>query len=98
MRSESRERAVWRITGRTAASASNSQEIDVYVAVKEGVYVYDALDNRLTPIVAGDLRAYALTPGRPGVDAKAPVHLIYIVDIHRLTHTAGYQEPRIAGS
>jgi len=81
------------VTGRTAASASNSQEIDLYVAVREGVYVYDALENRLKPIVAGDLRSDALNPGQRGMDAKAPVQLIYIVDIHRLTHTAGYQEP-----
>ncbi len=81
------------VTGRTAASASNSQEIDLYVAVREGVYVYDALENRLNPIVAGDLRSDALHPGQRGMDAQAPVQLIYIVDIDRLTHTAGYQEP-----
>lgn len=79
--------------GRTAASASNSQEIDLYVALEEGVYIYDAFDNRLMPIVVGDLRVSALTPHQRGVDAKAPVQLIYVVDIHRLTHTAGFQEP-----
>jgi hypothetical protein len=83
----------FRVPGRTAASASNSQEIDLYVAVKEGVYLYAALDNLLAPIVAGDLRVGALTPGQRGIDAKAPVQLIYVVDIHRLTHTAGFQEP-----
>src|SRR5208282_6080805 len=39
--------------GRTAGSASNSQEIDVYVALKEGTYLYDPFVNRLTPVVAG---------------------------------------------
>lgn len=81
------------LPGRTAASASNSQEIDLYVALEEGVYLYDALNNRLAPIVAGDLRGNALTPGQRGVETKAPVHLIYVVDVHRLTHTAGFQEP-----
>src|ERR1019366_6833030 len=61
------------VPGRTAASASNSQEIDLYVAVKEGVYLYAALDNLLAPIVAGDLRVGALTPGQRGIDAKVPV-------------------------
>jgi nitroreductase len=79
--------------GRTAASASNSQEIDLYAAVEEGVYLYDALNNLLAPKVAGDLRFAALTPGQRGVDAKAPVQLIFVVDLHRLTHTAGFQEP-----
>jgi hypothetical protein len=83
------------VAGRTAASASNSQEIDLYVALKEGVYLYDALENRLLPVVASDLRAGALTPGQRGVDAKAPVQLIFVVDVHRLTHTAGMQEPRL---
>jgi len=81
------------IAGRTAASASNSQEIDLYVAVREGVYLYDALNNLLSPIVAGDLRAGALTPGQRGINANAPVQLIYVVDVHRLTHTACFQEP-----
>jgi hypothetical protein len=81
------------LPGRTAASASNSQEIDLYVAVKEGVYVYEAVDHRLAPIVGGDLRAGALTPGQRGIDAQAPVQLIYVVDVHRLTHTTGFQEP-----
>jgi nitroreductase len=81
------------IPGRTAASASNSQEIDLYVALSEGVYVYDAVNNLLVPTVAGDFRVDALTPGQRGIDAKAPVQLIYVVDVHRLTHTAGFQEP-----
>jgi nitroreductase len=63
------------------------------VALAEGIYLYNALNNRLVPVVAGDLRASALTPGQQGVDAKAPVQLIYVVDLHRLTHTTGFQEP-----
>jgi nitroreductase len=78
---------------RTAASASNSQEIDLYVALKQGVFLYDANNNLLAPVINGDLRSLALTPGQRGVDAKAPVQLIYVADIHRLTHTKGFQEP-----
>jgi len=81
------------VSGRTAASASYSQEIDLFVAVKEGAHLYDALNNLLAPIIARDLRLAALTPGQPRVDAKAPVELAYVVDVHRLTHTAGFQEP-----
>ncbi|MFI4889557.1 MAG: nitroreductase family protein [Steroidobacterales bacterium] len=88
-----REKGPFAIPGRTAASASNSQEIDVYVALAQGVYLYDALGHHLVPVVAGDLRACAMTPGQRGVTATAPVQLIYVVDVHRLTHTAGFQEP-----
>jgi Nitroreductase family len=81
------------ISGRTAASASNSQEIDLYVAMQEGTYLYDAFRHRLIPVVAGDLRALALGQGQPNVGAKTPVRLIYIVDVNKLSHTSGYQEP-----
>lgn len=43
--------------GRTAPSASNSQEIDLYVALPEGVYLYEAVPHRLTPVAAGDRRS-----------------------------------------
>ncbi len=79
--------------GRTAASASNSQEIDLYVGLKQGVFLYDANNHLLAPVIDGDLRSLALTPGQRGVDANAPVHLIYAADIHRLTDTKGFQEP-----
>ena len=42
-----RETAAFGKPGRTAPSASNSQEIDLYVAMPEGVYIYDAVPHRL---------------------------------------------------
>jgi hypothetical protein len=79
--------------GRTAASASNSQEIDLYVALPEGIYLYEALPHRLTLVVAGDLREMAISQGQRGTAAgKAPVNLIYVVDIAKYK-TAGFQEP-----
>jgi SagB-type dehydrogenase family enzyme len=78
--------------GRTAASASSSQEIDLYVAIEDGAYLYDAVAHRLNPVAAGDLRALALN-SRQGVGSLAPVQLIYVVDLRRLTHTVGFDEP-----
>jgi len=63
--------------GRTAPSASNSQEIDLYVALPEGVYRYEAAPHRLAPVVAGDFRARS---GR-GAAAIAPVNIFYVVDL-----------------
>ena len=74
-----RERGSFGKPGRTAASASNSQEIDLYVALPEGVYLYEAVPHRLTPIVAGDFRGRA---GR-GAAASAPVNIFYVVDLSR---------------
>jgi hypothetical protein len=45
--------------GRTAASASNSQEIDLYIALPECVYLYEGTSHRLAPVVAGDFRGQA---------------------------------------
>ena len=79
--------------GITAASASNSQEIDVFVALEEGAYLFDAHRHRLLPAVASDLREMSIGPGQKNVAMKAPVQLLYVVDIDRLVHTSGFQEP-----
>jgi len=44
---------------RTAPSAMNWQETDVYVILAEGAFLYDAKAAALTPVIAGDLRALA---------------------------------------
>jgi len=88
-----RRRGPFGMSGRTAASASNSQEIDLYVALEEGAYLYDPLQHRLVPVVAGDLRPLAIGPGQASAGAESPVRLIYVVDIDRLVHTSGFQEP-----
>ena len=43
-------------TGRTAPSGMNLQVVDVYVALPEGVYLYEAAPHRLSPVVAQDVR------------------------------------------
>jgi SagB-type dehydrogenase family enzyme len=63
---------------RTAPSARNWQEIDIYVAMAEGTYVYDAKAHRLNPILSGDVRA--ATGGQDFVK-DAPVNLVYIADL-----------------
>ena len=87
-----RKRGPFGAPGRTAASASNSQEIDLYVVLKDAAYLYDAVSNRLDPVAAGDLRSIAMN-SRQGVGSQAPVQLIYVVDLNRLAHTAGFDEP-----
>jgi nitroreductase len=77
--------------GRTAASASNSQEIDLYVALAEGVYLYEAMPHRLTPVVAGDFRARA---GRRAA-ATAPVNIFFVVDLTRYDQGPGQPDRSI---
>jgi len=66
---------------RTAPSASNRQEIDVYVVMADGTYLYDAKANALQPVVRADLRKLAGTQPFP---AGAPVNLIYVADTAKL--------------
>jgi hypothetical protein len=88
-----RKKVMFGVCGRTAASASNSQEIDVYAAMQEGIYLYDAFHHMLVPVAAGDHRAMAIGKGQSNFGAKAPVRLIYVVDVDKLSNTSGYQEP-----
>ena len=78
--------------GRTAGSASNSQEICVYAARVEGTYLYQSDSHTLTLVAAGDNRSLAIGHGQRASGANAPVRLIYVADIHKFK-TAGYQEP-----
>jgi SagB-type dehydrogenase family enzyme len=88
-----RKKGPFDIPGRTAASASNSQEIDLFVAMKKGIYLYDASHHTLIPILTGDFRSLAIGEGQVNFGDKAPLRLIYVADIHKLSNTSGYQEP-----
>jgi len=81
------------LPGRTAGSASNSQEIDVYVLLARGAYLYDPVKHRLEPAAAGDLRPLAIGRGQGGAGADAPVRLVFVADLDRLVHTRGFMEP-----
>jgi nitroreductase len=83
--------------GRTAGSASNSQEICVYVAREEGTYLYEPDSHKLTLIANGDSRALAIGPGQGKAGANAPVRLVYVVDIEKFKH-AGFPEPGLYDS
>jgi nitroreductase len=70
---------------RTAPSA---QEMDIYVLLEDGAYLYDARGNQLTPVVTQDLRASA---GAMGALRGAPVHLVYVADYDRLSRVSQSQ-------
>ncbi len=79
--------------GSTAGSASNSQEIQVYVALPATTYLYDPEQQQLLARCGGDLRPLAIGAGQNRAGDRAPVRLIYVADIDRLRHTRGFQEP-----
>ena len=67
--------------GRTAPSALNAQEIDVYVALPSGAYLYDAATNALQRVAASDLRS--VTGYQDFVD-EAPLDLVFVADHARM--------------
>jgi nitroreductase len=67
---------------RTAPSARNYQEIDIYVAKSDGLYLFDAKENMLRPVLAEDIR------GLTGIQSyvkQAPVSLVYVADISKMS-------------
>jgi nitroreductase len=79
---------------RTAPSAMNSQEVDVYAALPEGLFLYDAKAHRLQPVSADDLRPKA---GGQESFREAPVTLIYVADLPRLEKAKRESRPFYAG-
>ena len=70
---------------RTAPSAVNWQEIDVYVATAHGLYLYDPARHVLQPVLAEDIRA--ATGAQPFVK-EVPINLIYVADYAKITRAS----------
>jgi hypothetical protein len=77
--------------GRTAATASDAQEIDLYAVLPEGIYLYEAAGHKLTPVAVGDHRG-AVGRRRGGRMAIAPAILVFVADIAKYGQ-ARFQEP-----
>lgn len=78
---------------RTAPSARNWQEIEVYAVMEGGAYLYDAAANRLRPVVEGDLR------GLTGVQdfvGTAPLNLVFVADTTKMRGAAPADQTRYA--
>lgn len=63
---------------RTAPSANNKQETDIYVLLKSGAYVYSAVSNKLDLVVTNDIRA---SGGTQAFVKDAPVTLVFVADL-----------------
>jgi len=69
---------------RTAPSAMNWQEIDIYVCLERGTFVYDAKANCLNLLQRGDVRPFC---GVQEYVKSAPLNLVYISDYSRIKST-----------
>ena len=79
---------------RTAPSAKNWQETDIYVATPDGVYLYDAKKNALETILTKDVRAMT---GTQTFVKDATVDLIYVADYSK-TDQGGVDKQLLIGA
>ncbi|GAB4240793.1 MAG: SagB/ThcOx family dehydrogenase [Acidobacteriota bacterium] len=77
---------------RTAPSAWNRHTVEIYAVLESGAFRYVPDEDRLEPVVAGDLRA--LTGIQPFV-ATAPLNLVYVADLARLQDLEGSPDEKL---
>lgn len=67
---------------RTVPSASNSQEFDIYVLLRDGAYIYEAKTNTLKLIKSGSLKEHLAMAQQPYV-RDVPLHLVYVANLEK---------------
>ncbi|MCD7935566.1 MAG: SagB/ThcOx family dehydrogenase [Tannerellaceae bacterium] len=70
---------------RTAPSALNTQDVDLYVVMQQGTYVYDGKNHSLVLVTTGDHRA--AVAGSQDFAKEAPVLLVMVSDLSRFGGT-----------
>ena len=80
----------------TASSAQNAHDVAIYLFMKEGVYLYDADDHALQPVLTGDFRSQIMMtppprpkdaggppPPPPPPPSNPPLQIILVSDVSR---------------
>jgi hypothetical protein len=78
----------------TASSAQNAHDVDLYLFMKDGVYLYDAGAHALEPVLTGDFRSQIMMtppprprdaggppPPPPPPPSNPPIQIILVSDI-----------------
>jgi len=80
---------------RTAPSARNWQEVQVYAIMEDGAYLYDAKANILKAIAKGDLRKLT---GSQDFVASAPLNLVFVADTTRMKGSSAEDQALYMGA
>jgi nitroreductase len=80
---------------RTAPSASIRQEMDVYVATADGLYLYQAKEHRLQPVTPDDLRSLT---GTQDYVKQAALNLIYVADLAKMGNGSAESKAMYSGA
>jgi len=75
---------------RTAATAVDCQDIDIYVVLDNATYVYQAKEHRLLPVVNRDLQSLAATQEYA---KAAPISLVYVSDYGKMAESFKDKKP-----
>jgi SagB-type dehydrogenase family enzyme len=78
---------------RTAPSAKDCREADIYLILKQGAYLYDAKSNKLDLVLAEDLRSLAATQA---FATNAPVTLVFVADLARMGNASAEEKKTFA--
>ena len=70
----------------SAPAAHNWQEVDLHVAMKGGLFLYNPLEHWLEGVLADDVRHFTAHEEQPFV-LDVPVILIYVADLARMDHS-----------
>ena len=79
--------------GRTAPSAMNWQETDIYVATADGAWLYEPKEHRLLPVTADDIRSMT---GTQDFVAGAGANLVYVADYTKMGSGTDAQKEKLA--
>jgi len=80
---------------RTAPSARDWREIDIYLATADGAFRYDAPSHSLVRVTDGDLRALT---GMQDFVASAPLNLVYVANLERMSGASAEEEARYSAT
>lgn len=81
--------------GRTAPSAHNWREIDIFAVFEQGSYRYNAAHHRLDLVKAEDLRSLTGTQDFVG---SAPLNLVYVANLERATPATREEQNFLIGA
>lgn len=80
---------------RTAPSARDWREVEIYLATADGAFRYDAPTHALIKVADGDLRPLT---GMQDFVATAPLNLVYVADLERMSGASAEDKARYSAT
>lgn len=80
---------------RTAPSARDWREVEIYLATAEGAFRYDPPTHTLIKVADGDLRPLT---GMQDFVATAPLNLVYVADLDRMSGASAEDKARYSAA